>query len=90
MRNVLLDELPSDVRVIFGNRKPFSMVQGADAGFDGAFFIGYHGGAGDADAVLCHTYTPSVFTKCASTACAAAKRLSTRVCSATTAFRCSR
>jgi D-amino peptidase len=60
MRNLLLDELPSDVRVIFGNRKPFSMVQDADAGFGGAFFIGYHGAAGDADAVLCHTYTPSV------------------------------
>ncbi len=60
MRNLVLDELPSDVRVVFGNRKPFSMVQGADGGFDGAFFIGYHGGAGDADAVLCHTYTPSV------------------------------
>jgi len=60
MRNLLLDELPSDVRVIFGNRKPFSMVQDADGGFDGAFFIGYHGAAGDLDAVLCHTYTPSV------------------------------
>ncbi len=60
MRNLLLDRLPSDVRVIFGNRKPYSMVQDADAGFDGAFFIGYHGGAGEADAVLCHTYTPSV------------------------------
>jgi D-amino peptidase len=60
MRNLLLDELPADVRVISGNRKPFSMVQDADAGFDGAFFIGYHGGAGDADAVLCHTYSPSV------------------------------
>ena len=60
MRNLLLDELPADVRVIFGNRKPFSMVQDADGGFDGAFFIGYHGAAGDADAVLCHTYTPSV------------------------------
>ncbi len=60
MRNLLLDDLPSDVRVIFGNRKPFSMVQDADGGFDGAFFVGYHGGAGDADAVLCHTYTPSV------------------------------
>ncbi len=56
----LLDELPADVRVIFGNRKPFSMVQDADGGFDGAFFVGYHGAAGDADAVLCHTYTPSV------------------------------
>lgn len=60
MRNLLFDELPSDVRVIFGNRKPFSMVQDADGGFDGAFFVGYHGGAGTADAVLCHTYTPSV------------------------------
>jgi len=60
MRNLLLDALPADVRVIFGNRKPFSMVQDADGGFAGAFFIGYHGGAGDADAVLCHTYTPSV------------------------------
>jgi D-amino peptidase len=60
MRNLLLDQLPADVRVIFGNRKPLSMVQDADAGFGGAFFIGYHGAAGDADAVLCHTYTPSV------------------------------
>lgn len=60
MRNLLLDELPDDVRTIFGNRKPFSMVQNADAGFAGAFFIGYHGGVGEADAVLCHTYTPSV------------------------------
>ncbi len=60
MRNLLFDELPADVRVIFGNRKPFSMVQDADSTFDGAFFVGYHGGAGEADAVLCHTYTPSV------------------------------
>ena len=60
MRNILLEELPDDVRVIFGNRKPFSMVQDADGGFGGAFFLGYHGAAGDADAVLCHTYTPSV------------------------------
>lgn len=60
MRNLLLDELPPDVRVLFGNRKPFSMVQDADGGYDGAFFVGYHGAAGDADAVLCHTYTPAV------------------------------
>lgn len=60
MRNLSFEELPGDVRVIFGNRKPFSMVQDADAGFDGAFFVGYHGASGDADAVLCHTYTPSV------------------------------
>ncbi len=60
MRNLLFDDLPEDIRVIFGNRKPYSMVQDADGGFDGAFFIGYHGAIGDQDAVLCHTYTPSV------------------------------
>lgn len=60
MRNVLLDELPDDVRVVFGNRKPFSMVQQVDGGFGGVFFTGYHGAIGDANATLCHTYTPSV------------------------------
>jgi D-amino peptidase len=60
MRNFEFDLLPNDVRVIVGNRKPFSMVQGADDGFAGAFFVGYHGAIGDANAVLCHTYTPSV------------------------------
>ncbi len=60
MRNLLFEELPTDVRVVFGNRKPHSMAQAADGGFAGAFFLGYHGGAGDANAVLCHTYAPSV------------------------------
>lgn len=60
MRNVILDEMPDDVRVVFGNRKPFSMVQQVDAGFGGVFFTGYHGAIGDANATLCHTYTPSV------------------------------
>jgi len=60
MHNLLFEELPDDVRVLFGNRKPHSMVQDGDRGFDGAFFVGYHGGAGERDAVLCHTYTPSV------------------------------
>lgn len=60
MRNVLLDELPDDVRVVFGNRKPFSMAQQVDGGFGGVFFTGYHGAIGDANATLCHTYTPSV------------------------------
>jgi D-amino peptidase len=60
MRNLLFDDLPNDVRVIFGNRKPYSMVQDCDATFGGAFFIGYHGAIGDQNAVLCHTYTPTV------------------------------
>lgn len=57
MRNVLWDELPADVRMIYGNRKPFSMAQGADRDVDAAFFTGYHAAVGDADAALDHTYT---------------------------------
>ncbi len=57
MRNVLWDELPDDVRMIYGNRKPFSMAEGADGSFDAAFFTGYHAGIGSQDGVLDHTYT---------------------------------
>ncbi|HEX5275937.1 MAG TPA: M55 family metallopeptidase [Candidatus Rubrimentiphilum sp.] len=60
MRNLLLDELPENARVIFGNRKPFSMNEGLNAEFDGVFFTGYHGAIGEPNATLCHTYTPSV------------------------------
>jgi D-amino peptidase len=57
MRNLLFDELPADVRVISGSRKPFSMTQGMDAEFGGMFFTGYHARAGEANGVLAHTYT---------------------------------
>jgi D-amino peptidase len=57
MRNLLWDELPADVRVVSGGRKPFSMAEGLGPGFDGAFFTGYHGRVGAANAVLAHTYT---------------------------------
>ncbi len=56
MRNVLWDELPADVRMISGGRKPLSMTQGLGSGFGGAFFTGYHARAGDKDGVLAHTY----------------------------------
>jgi D-amino peptidase len=57
MKNVLWDELPADVRVLSGGRKPFSMTQGLGAGYDGAFFTGYHARVGAANGVLAHTYT---------------------------------
>ncbi len=57
MRNLLWDELPDDVRVINGSRKPFSMTQGLGREYGGAFFTGYHAKVGDADGVLAHTYT---------------------------------
>lgn len=59
MRNLVWDELPhdEDLRVITGTRKPWSMGQGLDGSFAGAFFTGYHGRAGEA-ATLSHTYNP--------------------------------
>jgi D-amino peptidase len=58
MRNVLWNELPDDVRMIYGNRKPFSMNEGVDRSFSCAFFTGYHAGIGDAGGTLDHTYSP--------------------------------
>jgi len=57
MRNLLWDELPEDVRMISGARKPLSMAQGAEQRFDAAFFTGYHARIGEAGAVLAHTYS---------------------------------
>jgi D-amino peptidase len=57
MRNVMWDELPDDVRMIYGNRKPFSMSEGVDTTFGAAFFTGYHAGVGEANGTLDHTYT---------------------------------
>ncbi len=57
MRNVLWDELPPNVRMIYGNRKPYSMAQGIDGSFDAAFFTGYHAAVGTRDGALDHTYT---------------------------------
>jgi len=49
MRNVLWNELPQDVRMIYGNRKPLSMTQGLGSDFAAAFFTGYHAPAGERD-----------------------------------------
>jgi D-amino peptidase len=57
MRNVLWNELPADVRLISGGRKPLSMTQGLETPFGGAMFTGYHAKGGDRNGVLAHTYT---------------------------------
>jgi D-amino peptidase len=57
MRNVLWDELPDDVRMIYGSRKPLSMAEGAQGRYDAAFFTGYHAAIGTRDGALDHTYT---------------------------------
>ncbi len=59
MRNVVPDELPSNVRLITGHFKPMYMMQGLDETFDAAVFLAYHGAAGSSS-VLSHTYSPKV------------------------------
>ncbi|GIP37745.1 D-aminopeptidase [Paenibacillus sp. J31TS4] len=42
MNNLLIEELHPETQLISGDVKPFSMVQGLDASFAGAAFLGYH------------------------------------------------
>jgi len=57
-RNLPARELDSRARLITGNVKPLSMMEGIGESFDAAFFIGYHAGAGN-EGVLSHTYDGS-------------------------------
>jgi D-amino peptidase len=61
MRNILWDDLPDDARMIYGNRKPFSMAEGVDGSFAAAFFTGYHAPIGEKDGTLDHTYTETLY-----------------------------
>ena len=55
MQNLLIDQLPPDVRIVRGSPRPLSMMQGIDSSFAGAVFIGYHASEYGADAVRGHT-----------------------------------
>jgi len=59
-QNLLHTQLDARVTYIQGAIKPLGMVQGLDASFDGAIFLGYHAKAGDPDGFLAHTGTGSV------------------------------
>lgn len=60
MQNLLHLQLDQRVSYIQGNIKPLGMVQGLDASFDAAIFIGYHARAGTQNAFLAHTGSGSV------------------------------
>jgi D-amino peptidase len=55
MRNLLLERLDPRARTIKGFHKSLCMVQGLDATYDGAVFVGYHACAGTEGGVLNHT-----------------------------------
>jgi D-amino peptidase len=54
-QSVLIDRLPDDVQIVRGFPRPLEMMQGIDASFAAALFIGYHASEWTADAVRGHT-----------------------------------
>ncbi|MGH7477647.1 MAG: M55 family metallopeptidase [Longimicrobiales bacterium] len=60
MQNLLHTELDPRVTYIQGSIKPYGMVEGLDATFDGVIFLGYHARAGTAGGFLAHTGSGAV------------------------------
>lgn len=60
MRNLLPDELHPAAELLSGGPKRYSMVEGVEAGFDAALFVGYHARGGTRHAIIDHTYTSVV------------------------------
>jgi D-amino peptidase len=55
--NLRADQLDRRAVLITGRPKPMGMVEGLDRTFDAVAFIGFHGHAGQTDAVMGHTYS---------------------------------
>ncbi|HEX6135467.1 MAG TPA: M55 family metallopeptidase [Longimicrobiales bacterium] len=60
MQNLLHTELDPRVTYIQGAVKPYGMMEGLDATYDGVMFIGYHARAGTAVGFLAHTGSGAV------------------------------
>jgi len=64
MRNLLVERVDKRAKVVSGRLKPLFMLEGIGPEHTAAFFVGYHGAIGDAQAVLGHTYSPKVIFEC--------------------------
>ncbi len=64
MRNIAIEELPPEVRVVRGparwEQKPLCQVAGLDGTFDLAFLIGFHSRAGTPRGLLSHTWAGAI------------------------------
>ena len=60
--NLLLEQLPENVVVIRSWPRPLSMMEGIDATFDGAIFIGYHTSTTNTRGVRAHTLSSARLT----------------------------
>ena len=60
MRNLLIEDLHPDAILVTGSPKPLTMMQGIDASFDLAAFVGYHARRDSMTAILEHTISGAV------------------------------
>ena len=60
--NLLIEQLPADVRVVRSWPRPLMMMQGIDETFDGAVFIGYHSSTTNPEGVRAHTMSSATLT----------------------------
>ncbi|NCF72937.1 MAG: hypothetical protein GWP67_05475 [Gammaproteobacteria bacterium] len=59
--NLLLDALPQDIVLVRAWPRPLGMMEGIDATFGAAIFIGYHASAGNSGGIAAHTMSGSDF-----------------------------
>ncbi|HSA56770.1 MAG TPA: M55 family metallopeptidase [Gemmatimonadaceae bacterium] len=61
-QNLLIDQLPADVRVIRSWPRPLMMMEGIDSSFAAAVFVGYHSGTSNVQGVRAHTISSATIT----------------------------
>ena len=61
-QNLLLDQLPQDIRLVRSWPRPLMMMEGIDETFDGAIFIGYHTSTTNTEGVRAHTLSSANLT----------------------------
>ena len=58
--NLLIERFPKDVQIVRSWPRPLAMMQGIDATFDAALFIGYHASTVNPEGVRAHTMSSAM------------------------------
>lgn len=61
-QNLLIDQLPADVRIVRSWPRPLMMMEGIDSTFAAVLFIGYHSGTSNVAGVRAHTMSSATLT----------------------------
>jgi D-amino peptidase len=56
-QNLLIEKLPKEVQIVRSWPRPLGMMEGIDASFDAALFIGYHTGTTNPRGVRAHSFS---------------------------------